>query len=151
MKTSCQRILMADTNHYFRHIVSHFLTESGNEVTEAATARELRSLIYQRPDRYDLLIVADWLPDMDSMDLFEALRSIPYAGRIVVTTPELSPDKKARYEALGAFSFLLTPVSYSDILRILEPPDAVGAGENRAVQRCDTTSGREPDSAPSLF
>jgi CheY-like chemotaxis protein len=147
MKSSCQRILIADTNHYFRHIVSHFLIECGNEVTEATTAREVRSLIYQRPDRYDLLIVADWLPDMDNAELFETLRSIPYAGRIVVATPELSPEKKTRYEALGAFSFLLTPVSYSDILRILEPPATVGAGENRAVQRCDATSGRAPDSS----
>jgi CheY-like chemotaxis protein len=146
-KARCQRILCADNNPYFRHFVSRFLTDSGYEVAEAASASEVLSQVREKPD--DLLIVADWLPDMDGVELFQMLRSIPCAGRIVVTASELSPDRKATYESLGASSFLITPVGYSDILRILKPPGTVSSSEHRTDQRGDTTSGRMPDSPAS--
>jgi CheY-like chemotaxis protein len=104
--------------------VTRFLSDSGYEVAATATAREMISLLPKRPDHYDLLLVADWLPDMDSSEFFPALRSIPFRGRIVVTVPELSPEEKTKYRSLGAFSFLLTPVGYSDILRVVNPPAA---------------------------
>jgi CheY-like chemotaxis protein len=132
MKVSCQRILCADTNPYFRQFVSRFLTDSGNEVAEASTASEVLALIRERPDHYDLLIVAGWLPDMDSAELLPALRAIPYAGRIVITLPKLSPDQRTKYESLGTSSFLLTPVSYSDILRVVNPLAADARNESGA-------------------
>jgi CheY-like chemotaxis protein len=147
MKADSQRILCADDNPYFRYFVSQFLTGSGYEVAETATASEALSMVRERPDHYDLLIVADWLPDMDGVELFQTLRAIPYTGRIVVTAPELSPDKKASYESLGASSFLMTPIGYSDILRILKPPATVGAGEHQPDQHDDTNSSRAPDSS----
>lgn len=121
---SAQRILCADTNPYFRGFVTRFLTDSGYEVAATGTASEMISLIRQRPDHYDLLLVADWLPDMNSSEFLPALRSIPFHGRIVVTIPELSPEEKMKYHSLGASSFLLTPVGYSDILRVVNPPAA---------------------------
>jgi two-component system, OmpR family, response regulator ResD len=147
MKAGSQSILCADDNPYFRHFVSRFLTDYGCEVVDVATASEALSLVRERPDDYDLLIVADWLPDMGGVELFQTLRSIPYAGRIVITAPELSPDQRAKYESMGASSVLITPVGYSDILRILEPPNMVGSGEHRAARRGDTTSGQAPDSS----
>jgi two-component system, OmpR family, response regulator ResD len=147
MKAGSQCILCADDNPYFRHFVSRFLTDYGCEVVDVATASEALSLVRERPDDYDLLIVADWLPDMDGVELFQALRSIPYAGRIVITAPNLMPYRKATYEALGASSFLITPVGYSDVLRILEPPRTGSIGEHRADQPGDATSGRAPDSS----
>jgi DNA-binding response OmpR family regulator len=147
MKASCQRILCADDNPYFRHFVSRFLTDNGCEVVDVATASEALSLVRERPDDYDILIIADWLPDMDGVDLFQTLRSVSYAGRIVITAANLLPYRRSTYEALGASSFLITPVGYSDILRILEASRTASTGENRADRRSDTTSGRAPDSS----
>ena len=46
------------------------------------------------------------------------------ASEIVVTVFELSPEEKIKYHSLGASSFLLTPVGYSEILRVVNPPAA---------------------------
>jgi CheY-like chemotaxis protein len=147
MKAGSQCILCVDDNPYFRHFVSRSLTDYGCKVVDVATAGEALSLVRESPDNYDLLIVADWLPDMSCVELFQTLRSIPYSGRIVITAPELSPNQRAKYESMGVSSVLITPVGYSDILRILEPPSTVSGGEHRADQASDTTSGRAPDSS----
>lgn len=118
---SATRILCADTNPYFLGFVTRFLTDSGYEVAATDNAREMISLIRERPDDYDLLLVAGWFPDMDSSEFLPALRSMPFRGRIVVTVPELSAEATTKYHALGASSFLLTPVGYSDILRVVNP------------------------------
>jgi CheY-like chemotaxis protein len=119
---SAQRILCADTNPYCRGFATPFLTDSGYEVAATGTASDMISLIRERPDHYDLLIVADWLPDMDRSEFFTTLRSIPFRDRIVVNVPELSPEEKTKYHSLGASSFLLTPVGYFDILWVVNPP-----------------------------
>ena len=147
MKTSRLRILCADDNPYFRHFVIGFITDYGYEVAEVATASEALSLVRERPKYYDLIIISDWLPDMGGVELFQALRLIPYDGRIVITTPKLSPEQKARYASLGASSFLMVPAGYSEVLRIINPPATKGAGEDRPGQSRDATSDGAPDSS----
>jgi len=148
-KTSSPRILCADHNPYFRYFVSRFLRDCGCEVADVATASEALSLVRERPDDYDLLIVADWLPDMDGVELFQMLRSIPCATRIVVTASELSDDRRGKYESLGASLVVITPVGYSELLRILKLPLMVSGDEHRTLQRGDTTSGSAPVSSAS--
>ncbi len=97
MKALVQRVLCADNNPYFRHFVAWFLTDVGCEVAAVATASGALSLIRQRPDNYNLLIVADWLPDMDGLQLLQTLNSVGYAGRIVITAPHLSTEQRAAY------------------------------------------------------
>ena len=98
-----------------------FLSDVGCEVAAAATGGEALSLIRQKPSGYDLLVVADWLPDMDGVELLQTLRSIHYAGRIAITAPQLSPEQRSTYESLGASSILITPVGYCELMRILKP------------------------------
>ncbi len=131
MKATCRRVLCAETNPYFRRFVSWLLTNNGCEVSEAATASEALALIREGPTGYDLVIVADWLPDMDGIELLQTLHSIGYAGRIVVTARRLPPEEGASYKSLGASSILITPVGYSDILRILVPPNTALSGAHR--------------------
>ena len=133
----------------FRQFVSRFLTDNGCEVVDVATAGEALALVRERPDNYDLLIVADSLPDMDGVELIQTLRSIPCTGRLVVTASKLLPYRQATYEALGASSFLITSMSYSDIPRILDAPRMANADEHQANRAGDTTSDRAPDSSAS--
>jgi DNA-binding response OmpR family regulator len=120
-RISSQRVFCIDSNPYFRDFVCWFLSDVGCEVAAAATGGEALSLIRQKPSGYDLLVVADWLPDMDGVELLQTLRSIHYAGRIAVTAPQLSPEQRSTYESLGASSILITPVGYCELMRILEP------------------------------
>src|SRR5260370_11842562 len=107
------------------------LTCDGCEVSQAATAREALRLFREKPGRYDLLIVAYSLPDMNGIELLQTLHSIGYTGRIVVTARRLHQEEGASYESLGASSILITPVGYSHILRILVPPNTALSGACR--------------------
>lgn len=131
MKAFFQRVLCADNNPYFRHFVAWFLTDVGCEVATVATASEALSLIREGPDNYDLLIVADWLPDMDGLQLLQTLNSVGYAGRIVITAPHLLVEQRTVYESLGASSVLITPIGYSELMRILEPSPRVRSAEHQ--------------------
>jgi response regulator RpfG family c-di-GMP phosphodiesterase len=133
-KASYQRIFCVDGNPYFRRFMSWSLTSNGCEVSQAATAREALRLLQQKPTRYDLLIVAHSLPDMNSIELLQTLHSIGYTGRIVVTARRLHQEEGATYKSLGASSILITPVGYSDILRILVPPNTALSGAHRLDQ-----------------
>lgn len=78
-------------------------------------------MIRRNPSAYDILIVADRLPDMDGGQLLQTLRSIPVVGRITITTSAMSLDQRILYESLGAASVLTTPVGYSELMRVLAP------------------------------
>ena len=149
MKAFFQRVLCADNNPYFRHFVGWFLTDVGCEVAAVATASEALSLIRQRPDGYDLLIVANWLPDMDGLQLLQTVNSMGYAGRIVITAPHLSLEQRAAYESLRASSILITPIGYSELMRILEPGPRVRSAEHQINEKGATSSHSSRDcSAP---
>lgn len=124
-----RRVVCIDSNFYFREFVCWFLSDVGCEVKGVATAKEGLSLIREEPAGYDILIIADWLPDMDGVELLQRPRSMPYAGRIAMTAPQLSPEQRAIYESLGASSILITPLGYSELMRVLEAGVA-GGGEN---------------------
>jgi DNA-binding response OmpR family regulator len=145
-RISSQRVFCIDNNPYFRDFVGWFLSDFGCEVEAAATAGEALSLIRRMPSGYDLLIVADWLPDMDGVELLQTLRSIPYAGRIAVTAPHLSPEQRSTYESLGVSSILIKPVGYCELMRILEPVVATSSASRD--QRDDSADGQaSPSSA----
>jgi DNA-binding response OmpR family regulator len=149
MKAFFQRVLCADNNPYFRHFVAWFLTDVGCEVATVATASEALSLIREGPDNYDLLIVADWLPDMDGLQLLQTLNSVGCAGRIVITAPHLLVEQRTVYESLGASSVLITPIGYSELMRILEPSPRVRSAEHQINEKGATSSHSSRDcSAP---
>lgn len=123
-----QVVLCIDSNPYFCEFVRWFVSDVGCEVALAATGGEALSVIGRKPSAYDVLIVADWLPDMDGLQLLQALRSIPCAGRITITASTLSLDRRTIYESLGATSILTTPLGYSELMRILQPVAATNSG-----------------------
>jgi DNA-binding response OmpR family regulator len=140
-RISSQRVLCIDNNPYFRDFVCWFLSDVGCEVAAAATAGEALSLIRQKLNGYDLLVVADWLPDLGGVELLQTLRSIHYASRIAVTAPQLSLDQRSTYESLGASSILITPVGYCELMRILKPVVATGSASRDL--RDDSAYGHE--------
>jgi DNA-binding response OmpR family regulator len=96
--------------------------------------------VQQRPDDYDLLIVAHWLPDMNGLQLLQTLNSVGYAGRIVITSPRLSTEQRAAYESLGASSILITPIGYGELIRILEHSPRVRSAEHQINEKGATSS-----------
>lgn len=127
-RMTSQTVLCVDSNPYFREFVRWFVSDVGCAVAVAATGGEALSVIRRNPSAYDILIIADWLPDMDGAQLLQTLRSIPVDGRITITTSALSADQRILYESLGAVSVLTTPVGYSELMRVLAPVAAGNSG-----------------------
>lgn len=120
-RISSQRVLCIDNNPYFREFVCWFVSDVGCEVWGAPNAGEAMALIRRNPSQYDLLILADWLPDMDSVELLRQLQATAYSGRVVLTTArELRPEQRKMYESLGVSSVIVTPIGYAELMRILE-------------------------------
>jgi DNA-binding response OmpR family regulator len=129
-RMTSQTVLCVDSNPYFCEFVRWFISDVGCEVAVAATGEEALSVIRRNPRAYDILIIADWLPDMDGAQLLQTLRCIPVAGRITITTSVLSPDQRILYESLGAASVLTTPFGFSELMRVLEPIAASNSGSH---------------------
>ncbi len=120
-RISSQRVLCIDSNPYLRNFVCWFVSDVGCEVSAAANAGEAIAMVQGNPNQYDVLILADWLPDMDGLELVRQLRAMSYFGRIAVTTAkELLPEPRNIYESLGVSSIIVTPIGYAELMRILE-------------------------------
>jgi CheY-like chemotaxis protein len=120
-RISSQRVLCIDNNPYFREFVCWFVSDVGCEVWAAPNAGEAIALIRRNPSQYDLLILADWLPDMDGVELLRQLQAAAYSSRVVVTTArELRAEQRKMYESLGVSSIIVTPIGYAELMRILE-------------------------------
>jgi CheY-like chemotaxis protein len=121
VRITSQRVLCIDNNPYFREFVCWFVSDVGCEVWAAPNAGEAMALIRRNPSQYDLLILADWLPDMDGVELLRQLQPTPYSSRVVVTTAqELRVEQRKVYESLGVSSIVVTPLGYAELMRILE-------------------------------
>lgn len=120
-RISSQRVLCIDNNPYFREFVCWFVSDVGCEVSATSNGADAITLIRRNPMEYDLLILADWLPDMDGVELLRQLQAMDYSGRVVVTTAqELRPEEYRMYESLGASSVIATPIGYAEVMQILE-------------------------------
>lgn len=67
------------------------------------------SLSYCAPDLYNILIAQDSIHDFDGMQLVKEVQSKCDRGRIVITSFDLSPARKAAYENLTIYRILQKP------------------------------------------
>jgi CheY-like chemotaxis protein len=133
-RISSQRVLCIDNNPYFREFVCWFVSDVGCEVWAAPNAGEALALIRRNPSQYDLLILADWLPDLDGVELLRQLQAMAFSSRVVVTTArELRPEQRNVYESLGVSSIVVTPIGYAELMRILE--QVGGSVERRMAEK----------------
>lgn len=129
-RISSQRVLCIDDNTYFRGFVRWFVSDFGCEVSAVCNAAEAIAQIQRNPNEFNLLILADWLPDMNGVDLVRRLRGMGYGGRIAVTAAKtVTPEQRSIYVSLGASSILMTPIGYAELMTLLqEVGDGVGGG-----------------------
>jgi DNA-binding response OmpR family regulator len=135
-RISSQRVLCVDSDRSFRDFVCWFVSDVGCEVFAAPKGGDAIALIERSPTEYDLLILADWLPDMDGVELLRQLQTMGYSGRVVVTTTQELRSKQHRmYESLGVSSIMVTPIVYGELMRrlmrILEQIADSGKGSGR--------------------
>lgn len=104
-------IVYVEDTDQIRDIVRNYLTQFlGYRVVEAATGWDgLKCIQTERPE----LVILDWnLPDINGLQLYQAMRAHPLTSRIPVIM--LSAVDETREKALedGITSFLLKPIDF---------------------------------------
>ena len=112
-------ILLADDDEDIRTVFGMSL-ERYYRVLEAATGTSAIELIKrERPD----LVVLDWtMPGSSGIEILTALRQDPLTATmpVIMLTGKEEEADRARAAALGAYAFLVKPVSPPQLLKTIQ-------------------------------
>ncbi|EXJ15608.1 response regulator [Imhoffiella purpurea] len=123
-RLSVRRTLIVDDIHVNRLILGEMLHEWGADFAEAENAQEaLNAIRSARKDGhpFDLLLVDDWMPEMDGLELADRIGRDPASADIAVVI--LSSDYQIRDEirrrGTRLAGYLVKPVKKRDLERLL--------------------------------
>lgn len=116
------RILYADDVLELRKFITAMLTREGHLVETVADGAEALEWIERAPNAFDLLITDHHMPRLNGLELVRAVRHLPFAGKIIVFSSELSELVHERYRRLNVDLILpkpIFPVTFRQLLNQL--------------------------------
>ena len=121
------RVLLVDDDDELRRAIREVLEAAAYEVVEASDGQEALALHRARPA--DIVLTDVFMPNMDGLELIEALRRLKRDTRVVAFTGSRprTKDYLLAASATGADRTLAKPFSSQllvDTLRSLESPGA---------------------------
>ncbi|WP_076862232.1 response regulator [Bradyrhizobium mercantei] len=109
-------ILVIDDDDSVREVTTHFLTREGFVVTTASGGQEgLRLARELQPDAITLDIA---MPDLDGWTVLAAIKGDPATAAIPVILMTIVDEKNRGY-SLGAADYMVKPVEWSGLARVL--------------------------------
>lgn len=106
-------IVLADDDDDLRAVYVQCLSSAGHTILEARNGREALDLV--RRHRPNLLLLDLWMPELDGLQVLEALRLDPVADQLKVVMFSVQTDADSRLESfgIGASGFLVkgTPLA----------------------------------------
>ena len=116
------RILIVDDSRVMRNIVTRTLRQAGygdHELSEASDGRQaLEAILASQPD----LVLSDWnMPEMDGLELLQALRTAGVNVTFGFVTTEGSPQMRERAADAGAAFLIAKPFTADTFREFLEP------------------------------
>lgn len=112
------RILYADDLPELRDVMRMALSRDGHGVECVANGQLALDRVIADP-KFDVVITDHHMPTMNGLALVARLRAIPFAGKIVVFSSELSSEVAADYRRLGVDRILYKPVYPSGLRDLL--------------------------------
>jgi two-component system chemotaxis response regulator CheY len=111
-------ILTVDDSASIRMTTKIALTNAGYQVTEAVDGQD--GLAKAKAATFDLIITDLNMPNMNGLEMIEALRQSPaHTGiPIIFLTTESDADMKARAKAAGATGWLTKPFDAENLVKI---------------------------------
>lgn len=113
------RILYAEDLRDLREIARMALTRDGHTVECVADGSLALDQLKAAPDSIDLLITDHHMPRMNGLELVTAVRTLPFAAKIIVFSSELSPAVSNAYNKLGVDRILPKPIFPSELRQVL--------------------------------
>ena len=124
------RVLVVDDDQHFGDMVSTALDRAGYEVGVCGRPREAIEVFGQRPQRWDVLVTDQTMPEMSGLELIGRLKSLNPALRCILCTGyAVGGLNAASARAGGADVFFNKPVDVDALMTTiagLTRPDAVG-------------------------
>ena len=116
------KILIVDDSRVMRQIVTRTLRQAGyggHDLVEAANGREgLDAVRTHAPD----LVLSDWnMPEMNGIDMLQALRASGETVPLGFVTSEGSSEMVAKAEAAGALFVITKPFTAEAFRDTLDP------------------------------
>lgn len=112
------RVLYADDLLDLRELMRFALSREGHGIECVEDGQHALDRVLADP-RFDLVITDHHMPRMNGIELVSRLRAVPFQGRIMVFSSELSPAVAEDYRNLGVDKILYKPVFPSQLRDVL--------------------------------
>ncbi len=113
-------ILVAEDNESVLSITQRILEKLGYNVLIAADGREALRIYRDRQHQIDLVLTDAVMPKMDGLDLFEALRKINPAVKVILMSAYDIQGVKENPRTEKAEGFLQKPAGILDLRQMLQ-------------------------------
>jgi DNA-binding NtrC family response regulator len=111
------RVLIIDDEESIREYLSMMLEREGYEVV--ATADGKKALRSQSQDGFDVVVTDLQLPGLSGIDVLSALREQDPTLPVIIVTGHASQESAIEALNLGAFYYLLKPVSNDELKQVV--------------------------------
>jgi DNA-binding NtrC family response regulator len=140
---SDQRVLLIEDTLSMQLVYQTILEKAGNLVDVAATAQEGEALFIS--NSYGVVVLDLGLPDGDGIDVMRRLIESSDDVKVVVVTANGSLNKAVEAMRVGAFDFLVKPISDTRLLSSVENAFSqknrqISKKKNRQTSSYDTAS-----------
>ncbi|GHS90381.1 hypothetical protein FACS1894139_09660 [Planctomycetales bacterium] len=109
-----KRVLLAEDNEINRQEMLTILTPTGMEVDCAESGDLAVEMFTDRPDAYDLILMDNYMPEMDGIEAARRIRQTPHPRAktipIIAVSGDRSPESIAQYFHAGMNDHLDKPV-----------------------------------------
>ncbi len=112
-------ILVVDDESENRQIVSRQLSDLGYNVIDEPNGTSALSKIRQGA-KIDLVITDERMPDMNGLELIEALRKAAPSLPVILVTAYGSIENYLRSSSLGVFEYINRPVGKMELRKIVK-------------------------------
>jgi CheY-like chemotaxis protein len=113
------RILYADDMRELREVARIALSREGHLIECVGDGQEALQRVTADPNAYDLVISDHHMPHLNGIELVKRIRTLPYAGKILIFCSELSPAVSETYHQLKVDRILYKPVFPSELRQVL--------------------------------